>query len=167
MQRHGHHHVGVSQQRRSAIAHQPAEPRRNRSSPLVLQRVNDLLHPPFVAIDRRRPVDCVAGAEAQVQSRRQAERPPAVFADGAVERMDQRLLTGRARRLEQRREKNVGETTPNPEIRRGSRCPRGDRGRRNRGRAWRRRGPRSRSSRAGSTRRGRSPPPATGVGVGP
>jgi hypothetical protein len=61
----------------------------------------DLFHAPVVVIDGASPGDGVIGREALVQRRRQAQARPAVFADGAVQGMEQPLPASGTRRLEE------------------------------------------------------------------
>ena len=57
MERHRHHAIGIGQHRRAGLTHQRAQPRRNRLPAIVLERVDDLGHPPLVGIHRRTPRD--------------------------------------------------------------------------------------------------------------
>jgi len=102
MQGHGHDEIGVLQDARSRGPHQRAERRRYRSAALILQRMDDFLHAPVIAIDRARPVHALIGTQAIKQRRCKTQISPAVFADRAVERMKEWFLASRARRLEQR-----------------------------------------------------------------
>jgi hypothetical protein len=104
MQRNRHDEVGALQDARAGDAHQLTKRRRNRPAALVFQRVDDFLHPPFISIDRARPVHALIGAEPIEQRRRQAQIRPAVFADCAVQRMKEWPLARRARRLKERSE---------------------------------------------------------------
>jgi len=61
--------------------------------------MDDFLHPPFISIDRARPVHAVIGAQSIEQRRRQAQIGPAVFADRTTQRMKERLAAARTGRL--------------------------------------------------------------------
>lgn len=52
-------------------------------------------------IDGARPAHGMVGRVVFAQSRSKAKAGPALIADGAIERVRQALLAGRARRLEQ------------------------------------------------------------------
>lgn len=102
MKRHRNHHVRVLQQRMSTLAHQRAEPRRYRVPALVLERVDDFLHAPVVVIDGAGPRHGVIGREMFVKGSGKPQACPAVFADRAIERMEQPLPASGTRRLENR-----------------------------------------------------------------
>src|SRR5215510_12495024 len=112
MQWHRHDEVGILQDARAGRAHQRSKRAGDRSSTLVLQRMNDLLHAPFIPVNRAGPVDAITGAQPIDDRRRQAERRPAVVADGAVQRMLEWSAASRARRLEERREKLIDQSPP-------------------------------------------------------
>jgi len=84
MQRHGHDDIRVPQDPRARHLHQIAKRPRDRSAPLVLQRMDDFLHAPFVAIDGARPIDAVIGVQLIEQARREAKTRPAVVAHRAA-----------------------------------------------------------------------------------
>ena len=99
MQRHRHHDGRIAKQFGAAFLHQRAKRRSDRATALVFQRVDDVFHASFVAIDRARPLDRVIARMAFAEMRREANARPALLAHRAVERMQQTLLAGRTRRL--------------------------------------------------------------------
>jgi len=174
VQRHRNHAVRIIEHPLTSFAHQRAEPWRDRSTAIVFQRMDDVFHPALIGIDCRHPRNRVRAIEVFVNRLGRAHRGPAEFAHGSVKWRSKSGAAGRARRLEQRGQNDIGRglcPSPKPQvpsplkrrpgIRFAWRCPRDDRDRRNRARAWRRRGRRSRSSRGAPIRRGRSLPPAT------
>ena len=100
VQRDGHDAIGIAKQLDAAVTHQRTEARRNRTAPIVFQRVNDVLHPPVVFVHRTRPADRVRGVEADLENRPVPDAGPAHLAHRPVQRMTQALAAGRARRLE-------------------------------------------------------------------
>ena len=63
--------------------------------------MNDLFHAALVMIDGARPAHGVFGRVVFAESWCEAKARPAFLAHGAIERVMQALLAGRARRLEQ------------------------------------------------------------------
>jgi hypothetical protein len=100
MQRYRHDDISIAQQCGAAFAHQGAQARWDRAAAIVLERMDDLLHAAVVVIDGAGPGDGVIGREAFVQRRCEIQARPAVFADGAVQRMEQPLPASGTRRLE-------------------------------------------------------------------
>jgi hypothetical protein len=102
MKRDRHHAIGIAEQLDATFTHQRTEARRNRSPAIVLQCVNDVLHPPLIFAHRTRPADGMRGVEADLERRQAPNAGPAHLAHRPVQRMTQALAAGRARRLEER-----------------------------------------------------------------
>lgn len=103
VERDRHHAVRPVEHSGAAFTHQRTQAWGDRSAAVVLERVDDVFHPPVVGIDRGGATEGLRRVEADLDARGVADAVPAHLADRAVERMGERGAARRARRLKEMR----------------------------------------------------------------